>query len=501
MKSSEEKHKISGASLVTAGLVGVTTTTGLVLASTFVSADDVVDDVAITVPISCTMSGTGMNTHTAEVVNGTYEANFGTTTMKVLCNDNSGFSIYATGFTNETIGETNSNKLVGTNASGNATIDTGIAQSGNTSNWAMKLATNSQATYPITITSDTEGPFSSYHTVPSTWTKVATRLAGTDIGAVAEGSTITSTYAAYINSTQPADTYTGKVKYTLVHPNDGAAPIVPPPAPTDCSTPVPNLTYMQDLNNSNKATVLSSMTEDSQYYLRDKRDEKPYCVAKLKDGNIWMTQNLDHDIKTDGSVAYTPATTDVPETWTPSTATYPTSTTTWNGSTTAPESYDRGELYWSGIPGDSAPASTGNSHYHVGISYNWTAAVAMNDSSSYTTQYQDVNQSICPANWTLPKSGNVTSSGSFQYLVTQYGWDSSSVKMENPNIWDSPIKASLNASWNGWVGNFGTSGFLWSSMVFDSGYSYLLFISDSGFVVPGNDYARYVGANVRCVAR
>ena len=227
MKSSKAKHKIISSSLVTAGLVGVTATTGLALTSSFVSADDVVDDVAITVPISCTMSGTGMNTHTKEVVNGTYEANIGTTTMKVLCNDNSGFSIYATGFTNEEIAGTNSNKLVGTNASGNATIDTGIAQSGNTSNWAMKLATNSQATYPITITSDTEGPFSTYHTVPSTWTKVATRLAGTDIGAVAEGSTITSTYAAYINSTQPADTYTGKVKYTLVHPNDAPVPVVP----------------------------------------------------------------------------------------------------------------------------------------------------------------------------------------------------------------------------------------------------------------------------------
>ena len=228
MSSSKVKHKIRSSSLVTAGLVGVTTATGLVLASTSVSADDVVDNVSITVPISCTMSGTGMNTHTKEVVNGTYEANIGTTTMKVLCNDNSGFSIYATGFTNDTIAETNSNKLVGTSASGNSTIATGTATSGNDSNWAMKLATNSQATYPITITSDTEGPFSSYHTVPSTWTKVATRLAGTDIGAVAEGSTITSTYAAYINSTQPADTYTGKVKYTLVHPNDADAPIANP---------------------------------------------------------------------------------------------------------------------------------------------------------------------------------------------------------------------------------------------------------------------------------
>jgi hypothetical protein len=87
---------------------------------------------------------------------------------------------------------------------------------------------------------------------------------------------------------------------------------------------------MQDLNSSNKATVLSNMTEDSQYYLADKRDDKAYCVAKLKDGNIWMTQNLDHDIKTDGSVTYDSTTTDITAAWTPSTTTYPTGTTTWN---------------------------------------------------------------------------------------------------------------------------------------------------------------------------
>ena len=111
----------------------------------------------------------------------------------------------------------------------------------------------------------------------------------------------------------------------MVHPNTAPVP-TPPPAPSaECNTPVPNLTYMQDLNSSNKATVLSSMTEDNQYYLRDKRDEKPYCVALLKDGNIWMTQNLDHDIKTDGTVIYDSTTTDIPSTWTPSTATYPTS--------------------------------------------------------------------------------------------------------------------------------------------------------------------------------
>ena len=124
--------------LSTTGLISITACTGLVLAGSTVSADDVVDNVSITIPVSCTMSGSGMNTHSAEVPNGTYQANIGTTTINALCNDNAGFSIYAAGYTGEEIGGTNSNKLVGTSASGNATIDTGTATGpGNTdtSNW------------------------------------------------------------------------------------------------------------------------------------------------------------------------------------------------------------------------------------------------------------------------------------------------------------------------------------------------------------------------------
>ena len=481
------------------GLVGITILSGVFLMSSYSYATsdntDAVDDVSITVPVSCSMEGTGMNSHNANIVNGTYQADIGSTTLKAFCNDEEGFAIYAIGFTDSEYGKT-----VLTNSTLGSTYDiaTGTATSGSTSNWAMKLATNTSATYALTL----DNGFGSYSSVPATYTKVAHRDSGTDTGTSATGSELTSTYAAYMNQTQPAGTYSGKVKYTMVHPNTAPVP-TPPPAPSaECNTPVPNLTYMQDLNSSNKATVLSSMTEDNQYYLRDKRDEKPYCVALLKDGNIWMTQNLDHDIKTDGTVIYDSTTTDIPSTWTPSTATYPTGTTTWNDSTTTPESYDPGALYWSGTPGDSTPVSTGDSHYHLGNYYNWTAAVAMNDSSSYTTDQQDANQSICPANWTLPKSGNVTTSGSFQYLVTQYGWDSSSRTMTNPNIWNSPIKASLSGLWYGSLGNVGGYGYFRSPMVYYvSNRSYILTAYSDGRVYPDSILSRGSGVSVRCLAR
>ena len=206
---------------VSLGLVMLTLLSVAVLSGSKVSAtdDSVVDEVDITVPVSCTLSGTGMNSHNAEIPNGTYTADIGTTTLKAFCNDDAGFAIYATGYTGNTIGETNSNKLVGTNASSNATIDTGTATSaGNpdTSNWAMKLTTVSSPTptYPITL----DNGFGSYSAVPNSYTKVAHRDSSTDIGTSAEGATLTTTYAAYISKTQAADTYSGQVIYTLVHP-------------------------------------------------------------------------------------------------------------------------------------------------------------------------------------------------------------------------------------------------------------------------------------------
>ena len=234
------------------GLITITLLSGLTLTSSITSAtdDSIVDEVNITVPVSCTLSGTGMNTHNANIVNGTYQADIGTTTLKAFCNDNAGFAIYATGYTGNTIGETNSNKLVGTNASNNATIVTGLATSTpnpDESNWAMKLTATSDSgdtsgTNALTIDSapniingtpsQESASFSSYHTVPNEYTKVAHKNSATNMDTTNGGATLTTTYAAYISKTQPADTYTGQVIYTLVHPSDTVAPLSPQPQPS-----------------------------------------------------------------------------------------------------------------------------------------------------------------------------------------------------------------------------------------------------------------------------
>ncbi len=238
-KTQRPKQKINFyvASLM---LVGATVMLGTILSSHTVSANDntsVVDQINITVPVSCTMSGTGMDSHNAEINNGQYNSNVGTTTLKAFCNDNEGFSIYAVGYTDNEIGK---NVLTNSTLGSTHDIVTGTAISGNTSNWAMKLATvsNPTPTYPIIImgsTDDTEKQagdpdYSTFQNVPSSYAKVAKRESSTDVGTNAEGATLTTTYQAYISPTQAAGTYTGQVKYTMVHPIDGGEPLFSQPS-------------------------------------------------------------------------------------------------------------------------------------------------------------------------------------------------------------------------------------------------------------------------------
>ena len=226
------------ASRATLSLVGMTFCLGTILSSHTASADDntsVVDQINITVPVSCTLSGTGMDSHNAEINNGQYNSNIGTTTLKAFCNDNEGFSIYAVGYTDNEIGK---NVLTNSTLGPTHDIVTGTAISGNTSNWAMKLNTTTSPapTYPIIIMGSTDDAekqagdpdYSTFQNVPSSYAKVAKRESSTDVGTNAEGATLTTTYQAYISSTQAAGTYTGQVKYTMVHPHN-EVPLQPQP--------------------------------------------------------------------------------------------------------------------------------------------------------------------------------------------------------------------------------------------------------------------------------
>ena len=204
--------------VVLGSLIGITLFSAAILSSTITSATaentDIIDQVNVTVPVSCSMEATGMDSHITQLHNNEYNSNVGTTNAKAYCNDVNGFAIYAIGYTDDTDGK---NVLTDSNLASTNDITTGVTTSGDYSKWAMKLTTPSSPTptYPLSI----QNNFDSFHTVPDDYTMVAKRTSATDAGSSAIGSTFTTTYQIYIGPTQSAGTYEGQVKYVLVHPN------------------------------------------------------------------------------------------------------------------------------------------------------------------------------------------------------------------------------------------------------------------------------------------
>ena len=308
--------------------------------------------------------------------------------------------------------------------------------------------------------------------------------------------------AAKASATQPAGIYSNVINFYAV-----SKPL--PEAKT-----IEDLEYMQEfatLDSIDKESVLTSMTLNQQYTLKDSRDNKEYYIAKLADGNVWMTQNLDHNIVTTTGF-YTSENTDLdlPDgaNFTMNTATYATDDTDWDNSLTSPRSYDPGNLCWNGIIGNdpdgtldnsTVPCENDNIHYSIGNYYNWTAAVAMNDSSSYTTRYQDVGQSICPAGWRLPTTTENNYNKSYQNLATSLSLTAG----PQGNIQNNPVyfvyggKLDSSGVWQ-----VGSTGSYWSSVVFDDFESYRLYYSDDdSSLYPQTSDVRAFGYSVRCVAR
>ena len=110
---------------------------GVILSSTITSATDdtVIDEVNVTVPVSCSLSASGMDSHITELYNNEYDSNVGITNIKAYCNDVNGFAIYAIGYTDDIDGK---NVLTDSNLSSTNDITTGVATTGSDSKWAMK---------------------------------------------------------------------------------------------------------------------------------------------------------------------------------------------------------------------------------------------------------------------------------------------------------------------------------------------------------------------------
>lgn len=308
--------------------------------------------------------------------------------------------------------------------------------------WGYALEPNAS-----TITK--ESNFSAVPTSSSSYIKNVTsvNVNGTDI----HEDKYNLAFGTAISTALPAGTYSNSVVISVV-------------ANPTTITSLGQLVYMQDMNSSIcNNTVYADGTSANEMYrlnpvtkqLIDVRDGKRYWVAKLADGNCWMTQNLALDL--DPTRPLTPSDSDVSSNWTPKTKTITAYTTETATNSTPTVSWNLGLIalnnpttdYWAedtcyelepgqplttcshytNVEGftDSATgwdetktvnyeAKTYDSHYLVGNYYSWSAATAEsylsleaeNEDLSLLSDpnlYQNAPDSICPKGWQLANVG------------------------------------------------------------------------------------------------
>ncbi len=281
----------------------------------------------------------------------------------------------------------------------------------------------------------------------------------------------------------------------------------------------------------------------------DTRDNKVYWVTKLetnpanpramidqttgKSYQIWMTENLRLDI--DDTKTYTHADTDLGyttgnhlATWTPTSghSTF-TADATWVDSETTPYSIDFGakyyyssnssnsDTYYDSLQSCMAASHTRTEceHYIAGYYYNWSSAVASNDTSALVTFREQASDSICPAGWTLPSGGYTQAEGytDFATLIyqnsvantivvsgspVQYATDGFN-KLRSMPLWI--VRAGSQAT----PSTRGSEAIYWTNLVSNGGTTKAISLGLTDSVIsPNNQSAvRNVGFPVRCVAR
>ena len=232
----------------------------------------------------------------------------------------------------------------------------------------------------------------------------------------------------------------------------------------DMLNTISTITYMQDMT----PRICGASTENETKRLIDKRDGKYYWVAKLKDGNCWMTQNLDLDLSTDKFL--TPSDTDITRNWRPAESTTTTILNEYSGSDSG-YSYDPGDQYYE---------DTDDEHYHIGNYYQLKAA---NVGYSGTTE---APSSICPKGWTLPREPQ------FQALI-----DSG---LTTSNFMDAPyyfVRGGYVYSTS--LNYVGSRGCYWSATRSGaSAVTYYLVFSSDGVSIDAS--LGRTGRSVRCVA-
>ena len=296
-------------------------------------------------------------------------------------------------------------------------------------------------------------------------------------------------------------------------------------------TPPPTL--MSEISSMQEMTpeFCASVTVDSPgntARLKDERDGKYYWVAKLADGNCWMTQNLELDL---AGKTLTPEDSDVSSNWNYDSVGGNAYTSAQDGSRTSSviQYYNLGKYvlktpsagycqpntnfsesecvnYWQDassmvpmtayrIDGASVDGNTYDAHYLAGNYYSWEAATA-GTGHSYASPDAQALESICPKGFELPPNAG---DNSYNSLISAYNISSNTTG--GTAMRSAPLFFVRSGYVNptGYLNRAGNAGNYWSSVASSSSHAYTLYFYSS-HVDSSGGHSRYNGVSVRCVA-
>ena len=245
-----------------------------------------------------------------------------------------------------------------------------------------------------------------------------------------------------------------------------------------------NLAYLQDFKDLTKeevSSVAASMADKTAYNLIDNRDNRTYSVAKLKDGKIWMAENLD--------LGRTPISTDLTRDNTNLATTV--EATTFNGwkKTSGTSTYTAGEY----IAVDGVDSMTDVPHKTLYNYYAATAGTITGSSNSASAIYD-----ICPAGWRMP-TGN-SSSGDWRTLTYNSAYNTNA--KIRASIENGGAAITFNGIFSSGVpSSMSTYGYYWSSTNYSTQSVYNMYIYSSGSIYPTSSLYRYYGASIRCLVK
>ncbi len=382
-----------------------------------------------------------------------------------------------------------------------------------------------------------KGNDKTYHPLPTT-----------DSGAIDQTNTSSAqneydlTFGVSVDTNLPAGQYSNSVIVSAV-----ANPIE--------VNSLAGLTYMQHMNSE----ICANTAEGTTKQLIDTRDGNSYWVAKMKDGNCWMTQNLALDITEKGLSAMD---TDIEYDWNSRSVHPPKNTISeYSGEDFFTTSYNLGKYVYATpmvakrCGGSSFAGCVGNgyvdvsseawtptftaqngtytyadgttyegvvavneatkeydAHYLIGNYYQYGAATA--GMGAFVNKETTIADSICPKGWELPSASSslgFDTSGSFAYLLRQYDLATSStagiISNNNYNLTLSPFYFVRTGAFNGYLAQYGDAGLsigYWSSTSLSNLIAMFAYSSNASSFKPAyngaTNHNQAYAFSIRCIA-